>query len=399
VLCVVRFACPDECGDRPPGKDENLSTAPPPGYHSPQQLESSFLELQTLRPDLALLIDIQSEFGAPPTYEGRSIKMLKISDNVQADEDEPNVLLISNHHARELITPEIALNLSRTLVLGYDSNPDYRDIINRYQIFVVWTANPDGLDYVWNVNTGWRKNRRPNNGGAYGVDLNRNYPFGWDFSCGGDNTPSSDTYRGPSAASEPEVQSIIKLHTIFNFAKVFDFHSYGRDVRQNYAACAALPTAIDSYFGEICAKLAASSSYIQSRSCCTGGQIAYGYHSNGGISYLTETGTAFQPPANQMQEELVRVLPMTILYLQLPVPVTGHVIDASNGDRLAANLDIRSIGFNFRETFKSYLPHGRFHIWLPPGAWTVTFYASGYQNSTVSVRSPEANDIIVNLVK
>src|SRR3990172_2758111 len=53
----------------------------------------------------------------------------------------------------------------------------------------------------------WRKNRR-NNGGCFGVDLNRNYPYGWGYDNGSSNNPCSDTYRGPSAGSEPESQAI-----------------------------------------------------------------------------------------------------------------------------------------------------------------------------------------------
>ena len=55
----------------------------------------------------------------------------------------------------------------------------------------------------------WRKNRRRNAGGSYGVDLNRNYPFGWSFTCGGSTTETSSNYRGTQAASEPEVRTMI----------------------------------------------------------------------------------------------------------------------------------------------------------------------------------------------
>jgi len=45
----------------------------------------------------------------------------------------------------------------------------------------MWTMNPDGLAYTWSTDNMWRKNRNRNPGGSYGVDLNRNYPIGWDF--------------------------------------------------------------------------------------------------------------------------------------------------------------------------------------------------------------------------
>ena len=35
-------------------------------------------------------------------------------------------------------------------------------------------VNPDGLVWTWEVDRMWRKNRR-DNGGSFGVDLNRNF--------------------------------------------------------------------------------------------------------------------------------------------------------------------------------------------------------------------------------
>lgn len=67
-------------------------------------------------------------------------------------------------------------------------------------------VNPDGFDFTWTDDRLWRKNRR-NNGNSYGVDLNRNYDDHWG-GPGASDVPSSDTYRGPSAASEPEVQAL-----------------------------------------------------------------------------------------------------------------------------------------------------------------------------------------------
>ena len=39
----------------------------------------------------------------------------------------------------------------------------------------IW--NPDGYEYVWDVNNMWRTNRKPA-GSSFGIDLNRNYDVG-----------------------------------------------------------------------------------------------------------------------------------------------------------------------------------------------------------------------------
>ena len=65
-------------------------------------------------------------------------------------------------------------------------------------------ANPDGYEYSRNHFAFWRKNRRRNEDGSFGVDLNRNFSVGF--------TPNKDTtsnvYSGPSAFSEPETAAL-----------------------------------------------------------------------------------------------------------------------------------------------------------------------------------------------
>ena len=163
----------------------------------------------------------------PLTHEGRQIYALKISDNVAVDEDEPEVLYIGNHHAREVITPSIALAIADSLLINYGTNPQFTQWVNEREIWIIPILNPDGYVYVENVDTFWRKNRR-NNGSNFGVDLNRNYNYQW----GHDNIGSSpftgdETYRGPSAASEPEIQAIQNFVNAHQFRFSISYHSYG----------------------------------------------------------------------------------------------------------------------------------------------------------------------------
>ena len=63
-----------------------------------------------------------------------------------------------------------------------------------------------------------------------GVDQNRNYPQGWTASCSGSTSVRSETYKGPSAASEAETRTMMTWSETERFAKVIDYHSYGREV-------------------------------------------------------------------------------------------------------------------------------------------------------------------------
>jgi hypothetical protein len=72
----------------------------------------------------------------------------------------------------------------------------------------------------------WRKNRRDNGDGTWGVDLNRNYPYEWGCDEGSSGYPGDDTYRGPSPASEPETQAMMALIDAHDFVTRQSFHTY-----------------------------------------------------------------------------------------------------------------------------------------------------------------------------
>merc|ERR1712096_40083 len=78
---------------------------PPLGYMDRAGIQQFLRDIEAAFPTLAQIQDA-SQWG-PPTHEGRYIDMIKISDNVQLDEDEPNVIIVAAHRAREVITPEI----------------------------------------------------------------------------------------------------------------------------------------------------------------------------------------------------------------------------------------------------------------------------------------------------
>jgi carboxypeptidase T len=153
--------------------------------------------------------DIVSYFSIGKSYENRDIWAAKISDNVATDEDEPEVLFIGQHHAREHITVEMTLYILHMLADNYGTDQQITDLVNSREIYIVFSLNPDGSEY--DIATGtyrsWRKNRQPNSGSLFvGTDLNRNYGYKWGCCGGSSGSPSSETYRGASAFSAPETQ-------------------------------------------------------------------------------------------------------------------------------------------------------------------------------------------------
>lgn len=85
-------------------------------------------------------------------------------------------------------------------------------------------ANPDGYEYSRNHFSFWRKNRRQNADGTYGVDLNRNFPIGFTKTT---NT-LSNVYGGAEPFSEPETTALkefVEAHE--NITIALDYHSQG----------------------------------------------------------------------------------------------------------------------------------------------------------------------------
>ena len=149
--------------------------------------------------------------------------MVKISDNPDVDEAEPEILYTALHHAREPQSMMQMIYFMYYLLENYNTNPSVQYIVNNRELYFIPVVNPDGYEYNRTTNPSgggmWRKNRK-NNGSSYGVDLNRNYgPYTyWNAPNGGSSTdPSSDTYRGTAPFSEPETSKLKE----FSYYKIF----------------------------------------------------------------------------------------------------------------------------------------------------------------------------------
>ncbi|KAK7725894.1 hypothetical protein SLS63_007886 [Diaporthe eres] len=117
-------------------------------------------------------------------------------------------------------------------------------------IVFVPLSNPDGVAYDQSSNSCWRKNRNPasstGSASSIGVDLNRNFDFLWDFtkkfastaqSSVASTSPSSETYHGTKAFSEPETQSIKWVLDTYSAVRWFvDLHSYAGDVLYSWGS-------------------------------------------------------------------------------------------------------------------------------------------------------------------
>ncbi|MHC4220101.1 MAG: M14 family metallopeptidase, partial [Planctomycetota bacterium] len=177
-------------------------------------------ELAALRPDLA------SVFVAGLSLEGREIHGIRITG---PGTDKPGVLLNATQHAREWIAPMVATYTADRLIRSYDLDPVVKGFVDEIEFLIVPIVNPDGYVYSWGPERLWRKNRRNNGDGSFGVDLNRNWDYAWGYDdIGSDPFPPGTTFRGTGPFSEPETQVMRDLYQANpQIVSNIDFHSHG----------------------------------------------------------------------------------------------------------------------------------------------------------------------------
>jgi carboxypeptidase T len=205
-------------------KDVNPEVSPDQGY-------TTYAELTTILNDYkARFPGLLSVESAGKSNEGRDIWAVKISDNVAVHGDKPAIFFNAMHHAREVMTTEVALDIIDQLTTGYAANARVKHWVDNNEIWVVPMVNPDGNNKVWSSNNMWRKNTRE----GYGVDINRNYPYAWASCNGSSSSTSSDTYHGPTAGSEPETKAMMNLVGRIQPSLSISYHSYSELVIYPY---------------------------------------------------------------------------------------------------------------------------------------------------------------------
>ena len=194
-LLLMNFELTENTYDFPPNDSS---------FHNYDELSQEMQLLAQQYPNLVKLSSIGK------SREGRNLYMLTLSTD-EDDLSRPAVFFMGGHHAREHISIETPLLFAKYLLQKFTAR-DLRivNLLNNRTVYVLPMVNPDGAEF--DIADGeyqmWRKNRAQNNGkDSYGVDLNRNYGYGWGGG-GASPYPDDETYRGPSAFSEPETQAV-----------------------------------------------------------------------------------------------------------------------------------------------------------------------------------------------
>lgn len=347
---------------------QSLIGGPDDEYKNPEEIEDFLREMHAKYPDISEIKSIGK------SLEGRDIWAIKISDNAKKNEVEPTVLVNGMHHAREVMTPEITTDMVEYLLSNYGVDPEVTNWVNNTQIWVVPMFNVDGNNKMWNEDPMWRKNTRD----GHGVDINRNYPTGWDSCNGSSGNKRAQDYRGTAPASEPETQAMMNLVTTIKPVFNISYHSYSEIVIYPYG-CKPKRTPTEEAVEMVGKEIGKLLDYKPGTAWellynADGGDIDWMYTENQVIPFVIEVNSTiqgFQPSYKKWRDKTVtRNRPgwMHILKRLQGPSLQGMVkLSDYNSIKIHNAGEAKAI-----QTYKIN-PDGSYYVILKPGKYDITF--------------------------
>ena len=335
---------------------DTVTVKVPPGFHTFNQIVSIFDSLAQTYPNICLLDTIGF------SSQGRPILAMKISDNPDMEEFEPEVRLVGVHHGNEQISGEVLVAYAPYLLENYGTDPFVTDMVNNREIWIIPVFNPDG--YV-------NDTRRNGNG----VDLNRDYGYMWDGSGG-----SSEPY------SQPETQAMYEFSQLHNFVLSLTFHSGAFYVNYpwNYTPvrCEDNPFIYDvsvRYGDSTGYPVTEGYDWYQTRGDLN--DYSYGIDSDIDITIEVWGTGGYNPPASLIDSvaELNRRA-INMILVKAGQGVGGFVIDSVTGDTIKeARIYVEGI----RWPVYTDRVTGDYIKLLMPGTYTLRVEANGYVTKTI----------------
>ncbi len=184
-------------------------------YETVEETETAMQAFVSAKPQLASIVITGPSWQKTQGTGGYDLKVLKLTNGATTGVGgaaKPKLFVNSAIHAREYATAPLNLAFARWLVDGYGVNADATWILDHHEVHLLLHTNPDGRKRA-EGGLSWRKNTNNNycaNTNTRGADLNRNFSQSWNSTGGSGSSANvcNETYRGPSAGSEPETKAI-----------------------------------------------------------------------------------------------------------------------------------------------------------------------------------------------
>jgi len=332
------------------------------------------------------------------SQEKRDIYAVKISNDVEREQDKPRIMFDGCHHADEVMGAEICTAIIHELVEKYNKDPRVTDWLNTCEIFVVPVVNVDGHHVVMHsIDPRWRKNTRDTNGSGVlyeypeGVDINRNYDFNW--AHGGSDDPMSERYRGPFPFSESENRAIRSLADAERFLLSISYHSAGEviyfpwDWRGRKAPDDKLLTEIANGLASSIKTMRGDTCYKAEYGAGTVGQsYPWLYGRYGTFDFIVETGNGTAIFADSdctgiMWNNLGGA--WYILNHGTGPGLTGHITDAKTHKPLQATVWLPTIETEDVKRRMTEPKFGRYWRLLDPGKYYLVVMMEGYETKVI----------------
>jgi len=332
-----------------------------------------------------------------PLYEGQVQYAVEITKDVGVANDRPVFVLDAQHHAREVMTIEIAKDMIDYLTSRYATDTQVQRWVDSIRIIIVPSVNPDGSLYVFQHDNMWRKNRHP----SCAVDVNRNYPFAWG-SCNGSSTDcANETYRGFEPGSELETQGMLQLAADAHAFYALSYHTYGEYIMYSYGCQNPDElTAMDELAHGLNAILQDDAGQTNSFAVgpiwntiylVDGGSVDTWYAQHGTYAYTIEaSSSSFQPDYATWRNITVqrhRTAWQFFLNKTLDGPqIHGKVTNAVTGQPLEATVAVQEVTFTHGESPRKSAPNGNYYRLARTGqTYHLTFSKPGYCTATAQV--------------
>lgn len=350
----------------------------PNAWPTYEQFVARMQALATSHPDIVRVQSIGQ------SVQGRGLWVLKISDNPDVEEDEPEFKYSSSHHGDETVGIELTLRLAELLANNYGSDPALTELVDEMEIWLWPIYNPDG--YV----AGSREN-------AHGQDLNRDFP-----------DRIADPVDDP-AGREPETQAAMVWGYDHRFVMGANYHGGAAVVNVPWDALfdegdpEYAPD--DDAFMEYGVGYSSRNTRIWNGGFpqgitrgwdwyfVYGGMQDWAYHWQGEHHVTIELGDTKSPPYEQMGVYWAENQAAMLWWMERVLRgARGVVTDATTGEPQAATVDAVQIG----KPVRTDLPAGDYHRLLLPGDYTLVAAAPCYESQTAPVTVVDGPAAVVN---
>jgi len=337
----------------------------PPGYYTFNQIKNIADSLATNFPDICRKV----VFGYTPQL--KELAALKISDNVNVDENEAEILFDGGIHGNEVGGSQNVIQFARELCLSYGSDAYITGLIDHREIWIYYCVNPFGRDYMTREN-------------GNGVDINRDYGYMW----GGEGSST-----GPF--SQPESKALRDCQYSNQFVAYTNYHSGAETISYPWSYRYSV-TPDNTHIADLASVYSSNSGY-PTLPYGQGSQIMYliqgstkdfNYGCMGSVAWSIEISLNKQPTGSDIQYYYdINKPAMLALIEHSGYGIEGTITDAVTGQPVKAAV---WVGDNY-PTFTDG-DAGDYHKYMVPGTYSLRFTANGYDPITI-------NNVTVNALQ